>query len=319
MILKSIQIDQELRLTPFASDNAAEACRDPDARIWLDLQAFEPAELEEWLDALDLTGLPRRLSLESRDRPGFYPLKKEIFLVVPVLADAEGPAEALFLAFVCRENLLLTMHRRPMPQLGDIEDSEYWLSERNIAELVSGILVDVSVATLRRAEDLRAAVHSLEEAMDREPDAVEAEEILRARAQVLDLTSVAGGQLLALRALTTTDRSTFQREGARVYMQCALVNLQAANGVLASLDGRVRALRVGFQMHAQEQTNRRLNMLTILSAIFMPVTLLAGIWGMNFEVMPELKHPYAYPVALVLMVTVGAGMYLFFRRRGWFD
>ena len=36
-------------------------------------------------------------------------------------------------------------------------------------------------------------------------------------------------------------------------------------------------------MHAQEKTNRRLGMLTILSAIFMPITLLAGIWGMNFE------------------------------------
>jgi len=319
MILESIQIDQELRLTPLASENAAEASRDPDARIWLDLQAFEPAELEEWLDALDLSGLPRRLCLESRDRPGFYPLKKEIFLVVPVLADAEGPAEADFLAFVCRENLLLTLHRRPMPQLGEVADSESWLSERHTAELVSAILVDVSLTTLRRAEDLRATVNSLEERMDREPDAVDAEEILGARAELLDLASVVGGQLLALRALTTTDRSTFRREGTRVYLNCALVNLQAADSVLTSLDGRVAALRVGFQMHAQEQTNRRLGMLTILSAIFMPVTLLAGIWGMNFEVMPELKFAYAYPVALGLMAVVGAGMYLFFRRGGWLD
>ena len=76
---------------------------------------------------------------------------------------------------------------RPRPQLGDIEDSESWLSERNIAELVSGILVDVSVATLRRAEDLRAAVHSLEERMDREPDTVEVEEILDIRSELLTL------------------------------------------------------------------------------------------------------------------------------------
>jgi magnesium transporter len=60
-------------------------------------------------------------------------------------------------------------------------------------------------------------------------------------------------------------------------------------------------------------------MLTILSAIFMPVTLLASIWGMNFATMPELGLPYAYPIALGVMVAVGSGMYLFFRKTGWFD
>jgi len=99
----------------------------------------------------------------------------------------------------------------------------------------------------------------------------------------------------------------------------ALVGLQAADGSLTSPDARVGALRAAFQMHAQDKTNRRLGMLTILSAIFMPITLLAGIWGMNFEVMPELKSAYAYPVALGFMAMVGAGMYLFFRRTGWFD
>ena len=102
-------------------------------------------------------------------------------------------------------------------------------------------------------------------------------------------------------------------------MNCALVGLQAADGALTSLDARVGALRAGFQMHAQDKTNSRLGMLTILSAIFMPITLLAGIWGMNFEDMPELKVAYAYPIALGVMTLVGAGMYLFFRRSGWFD
>ena len=72
-------------------------------------------------------------------------------------------------------------------------------------------------------------------------------------------------------------------------------------------------------MHAQDETNRRLNMLTILSAIFNPATLLAGIWGMNFTTMPELGYRFGYPIALGLMLLIGVGMYLFFRRNGWFD
>ena len=102
-------------------------------------------------------------------------------------------------------------------------------------------------------------------------------------------------------------------------MNCALANLQADERSLDRLGERISALRAGFQMHAQDKTNRKLGMLTILSAIFMPITLLAGIWGMNFETMPELKFPFAYPVALGLMALIAAGMYRFFRRGGWFD
>ena len=81
-------------------------------------------------------------------------------------------------------------------------------------------------------------------------------------------------------------------------MNCALANLQAIERSLDRLGERIGALRTGFQIHAQDKTNRKLGMLTILSAIFMPITLLTGIWGMNFETMPELKFPFAYPVAL---------------------
>jgi magnesium transporter len=72
-------------------------------------------------------------------------------------------------------------------------------------------------------------------------------------------------------------------------------------------------------MHAQDKTNHRLAVLTVFSAIFMPLTLMAGIWGMNFENMPELKTAIGYPLALGSMALIGLAMYLFFRKGGWFD
>ena len=155
--------------------------------------------------------------------------------------------------------------------------------------------------------------------MDREPDAVEAEEIMDLRSDLLALGVLVNDQLPSLRALSTTDKPFFKVKDAQEYMNCALVNLQAAAGALDWLDGRIGALRSGFQMHAQDKTNRKLGMLTILSAIFMPITLLAGIWGMNFENMPLLKSPFGYPIALGLMAIIGSGMYLYFSRTGWFD
>jgi magnesium transporter len=65
------------------------------------------------------------------------------------------------------------------------------------------------------------------------------------------------------------------------------------------------------------RSNQIMQTLTITASIFIPLTFIAGIYGMNFEVMPELSHPLGYPAVLALMLTVSAGLLLWFRRRGW--
>ncbi|MFC1485931.1 magnesium/cobalt transporter CorA [Candidatus Latescibacterota bacterium] len=58
--------------------------------------------------------------------------------------------------------------------------------------------------------------------------------------------------------------------------------------------------------------------LTIYASIFIPLTFIAGIYGMNFEYMPELGFRWGYPILLVVMVSVGLGMASYFKRKGWF-
>jgi magnesium transporter len=65
------------------------------------------------------------------------------------------------------------------------------------------------------------------------------------------------------------------------------------------------------------RTNEIMRVLTVFSTIMLPLTLIAGIYGMNFEHMPELKWHYGYPFALFLMAGTAAGLLLWFRRRGW--
>jgi magnesium transporter len=84
-------------------------------------------------------------------------------------------------------------------------------------------------------------------------------------------------------------------------------------------DKTIADIRQRFDMNQQEKTNHRLAILTILSAIFMPLTFIAGIYGMNFDKMPELHFPYSYPVALGVMALIAIGMYLYFRTRGWLE
>jgi magnesium transporter len=55
----------------------------------------------------------------------------------------------------------------------------------------------------------------------------------------------------------------------------------------------------------------------VVSVALMPPTLIASIYGMNFEHMPELRQPWGYPLSLLMMVLSALGPMLYFRKRGW--
>ena len=63
--------------------------------------------------------------------------------------------------------------------------------------------------------------------------------------------------------------------------------------------------------------NEVMKVLTIMASIFIPMTFIAGIYGMNFEFMPELKWPWAYPVLWIILITIFVAMVLWFKRKKW--
>lgn len=65
------------------------------------------------------------------------------------------------------------------------------------------------------------------------------------------------------------------------------------------------------------RTNQIMRVLTIIATVFIPLTFIAGVYGMNFRYMPELALPWAYPVVLGLMAGIALGMVAYFRRRRW--
>jgi magnesium transporter len=67
------------------------------------------------------------------------------------------------------------------------------------------------------------------------------------------------------------------------------------------------------------QTNRIMKVLTVITTIFMPLTFIAGVYGMNFENMPELTWNFGYFLILSIMLSIGIVMYLWFKKKGWFN
>lgn len=69
---------------------------------------------------------------------------------------------------------------------------------------------------------------------------------------------------------------------------------------------------------SSNRMNEIMKVLTVFAAIFIPLTFVAGVYGMNFEVMPELHWPYGYPLVWTVMLLIAGSMVFFFHRKKWF-
>lgn len=103
-----------------------------------------------------------------------------------------------------------------------------------------------------------------------------------------------------------------------------LVRYRDAQDSFTRAVSRLESLREGLtsllDLHLNLQSQRMnevMRTLTAVSVIFLPLTFLAGVWGMNFEFMPELKSPLGYALAWACFAGIGGALALYFKRRGW--
>jgi magnesium transporter len=66
-----------------------------------------------------------------------------------------------------------------------------------------------------------------------------------------------------------------------------------------------------------QRMNEIMRVLTVVSAIFIPLTFIVGVYGMNFEHMPELKYKYGYYTIIGIMIVIGVTLLARFRKNGW--
>ena len=137
--------------------------------------------------------------------------------------------------------------------------------------------------------------------------------------QVSRLQSTTEDRLILMGTLLTMKTPLLELNEVRPYFKEAMNGLKQMQRWLERLDGRLQGLSQHYNLSLQNSTNNRLRVLTVISAIFMPLTLIAGIYGMNFTNMPELQTSHGYFIILGLMVLLGGGLGLYFYVRGWFQ
>ena len=80
---------------------------------------------------------------------------------------------------------------------------------------------------------------------------------------------------------------------------------------------RVINLREAYNSSLNANLHETIRTLTVIATIILPLTLITGIYGMNFDVMPELHSPFGYYYSLLLMAAVAGGMVIYFKNKKW--
>jgi magnesium transporter len=118
--------------------------------------------------------------------------------------------------------------------------------------------------------------------------------------------------------------SIFQRSGSpllddktEVYLRDIYDHTIQVAETIESYRDIVSGLFDTYLSSVSNRMNEVMKVLTIIATIFIPVTFVAGVYGMNFHRMPELTWPWGYPLALLVMLLIAAGMLVYFRRKRW--
>lgn len=103
----------------------------------------------------------------------------------------------------------------------------------------------------------------------------------------------------------------------RLFLRDAYDHAVQTIDLVESLRDVLSGLMDLFMTTLSNRMNEVMKVLTVMGSIFIPLTFIAGIYGMNFANMPELQWPWGYPVLMGVMVVMAAGLLLYFKRKNW--
>ncbi len=299
-----------------------EALRAPGRTAWIDVQGFgDRALLEGLREALEIHPLAMADIVHVPQRP-----KAELYdghlLVIAQMARVtdEGEVAIEQVGLVLGPGWVATFQERP----GDVFDPiRARLREAGTrirhggADYLLYSLVDAVVdGYFPVVESLGGLIDDLEEEVLEQPSRACLARIHATRRKLLALHRVQWRQLDAVNVMLRGEEFPISRE-LRPYLRDTHDH---AFQILDAVD-TYRDMVVGlvdlYMSAASHRMNEVMKTLTIVATIFIPLSFMASVYGMNFEDMPELGWRYGYPIFWAAMAALAGSLLLWFRRRGW--
>lgn len=297
--------------------------------LWIDLSSPSPTELQ-WVERVLSIEMPSREEMrEIETSSRLYEDRGALFMTMPMLlnADAEYP-DTTSVTFVLTGHRLVTLrYAEPKPfrfyvaqalrhegACGSGEQAFMGLIEA-IVDRIADVLEQVSADL-----DLVSREVFVQDSRDAQRQARDFRKILARLGRNGDLLARVRESLVGMGRLLAFVSVAFKAKDKKVMQG----RIKTASRDVLSLSDQASFLsnKVTFALDAtlgmvQIEQNAIIKIFSVAAVVFLPPTLVASIYGMNFEFMPELSWLLGYPMALGLMVLSAILPYLYFKRRGW--
>ncbi|WP_310613214.1 magnesium/cobalt transporter CorA [Limnohabitans sp.] len=320
MLINCVAYQDGQKLADIDIANISDWLAKPDCFIWVAMRDASAQELQMMQEEFDLHPLAIEDAAHGHQRPKIEEYGETVFIVMQLPEMHEGEVQVGEVAVFVGRNFVLSVRRSSQQNfLGVRERCE---REPELLKQGSGF---VSYALMDAVVD---RYFPLVDALEVELEEVEAQIFERGAAR----SNIE--RLYALKHRTSTMRHAVvpllevvgKLHGGRVPAVCMASqeyfrdvhdHLARINGAIDAIrDTIATAIQVNLSLVTIEESEVT-KRLAAWAAIFAVSTALAGIWGMNFEVMPELKWEYGYPMALLVIGSIASLLYWRFRRRGW--
>jgi len=314
-------INQDKRLESSSLDAVLHRQQERKLHYWIDVKNPDATGLTELLSPFEPHPLVMERCLDRDTSSGISPYENIVLIQLPERIAWDDQARSL-MSILCLPQLIITLHTRTVSVLEDLEENftavlgHHAVSTSAILYLILDHLTDEATAFALLA---RQAIDTLDGAINEgvETDQI-GQRILTLKRIVAHSEIIMEEQHHCLTALLSIDTDPLSIQGFREYFHDAVSHLEHSLRYVERMETHLSELHQHFLLILQNKTNDRLKILTMLSAVFMPLTLIAGIYGMNFYYMPELKWHYSYPLILLVMIALAAGLLAFLYRKGWF-
>ncbi|AIN47033.1 Magnesium and cobalt transport protein CorA [Candidatus Palibaumannia cicadellinicola] len=315
-MLNAFQLNNN-RLSRFDTDQLGSLVKS----VWIDL--VEPSDDERNRIEQELgQNLATRIELEDIEASARFFENEEGLHIHSFFfyADAEDHAGNATVAFTIRKDRLYTLRERELPafRLYRMRSRSQTLIDGNAYAL----LLDLFETKIEQLADKIENIYSDLEALSRIiMDGQQGDEYDNALATIAELEDVGWKVRLCLmdtqRALNFLVRKTRLPSNELDKAREILRDIESLLPHNESLFQKVNFLLQAAMGFINIEQNRIIKIFSVVSVVFLPPTLVASSYGMNFDFMPELKWYFGYPAAIILMIIAGVAPYLYFKRRNW--
>jgi len=259
--------------------------------------------------------------LNVGQRPKVERYDKHIFVVMHTMRIAEGEIAEEQVSLFFGPGWLITVQERPDgdcfgPVRDAIRQGRGRVREAG-ADYLAYLLIDSVVdAYFPVIEQFGERLQHLETAAIDEPNAVVLVQMQRIRHQLLTLRRAVWPMREEVVVLQRDDSQLVTAE-TRLFLRDVYDHAVQALEIVESLRETAVSVMEVYLSVQNQRLNEVMKVLTVIATIFIPLTTIASIYGMNFKHMPELEWRYGYAWALGLMLLSAGGMITYFKRRGW--